>query len=88
MGSDGKEIQSNVIDNESVKMPISHGVLQGYNAQALVDPRHEVILAAEAFRSQDPENLAPMLLQKWKELPFWCSLLKDWQPSGKLKALM
>ncbi len=60
-GSDGKEIQSNVIDHESVKMPSSHGVLQGYNAQALVDSKHQVILAAEAFSSQDHENLAPML---------------------------
>jgi transposase len=59
-GSDGKEIQSNVIDNESVKMPTSHGVVQGYNAQALVDSKHQVILAAEAFASQDQENLAPM----------------------------
>jgi len=60
-GSDGKEIQSNVIDNESVKMPSSHGVIQGYNAQALVDSKHQVILAAEAFASQDHENLKPML---------------------------
>ena len=60
-GSDGNEIQSNVIDNESVKMPSSHGVIQGYNAQALVDSKHQVILAAEAFSSQDHENLAPML---------------------------
>lgn len=60
-GSEGKEIQSNVIDNESVKMPTSHGVLQGYNPQALVDSKHQVILAAEAFSSQDHENLAPML---------------------------
>jgi transposase len=61
LGSEGKEIQSNVIDNESVKMPSSHGVVQGYNAQALVDSKHQVILAAEAFCSQDHENLAPML---------------------------
>jgi transposase len=60
-GSEGKEIQSNVIDNESVKMPSSHGVLQGYNAQALVDSKHQVILAAEAFASQDHENLKPMV---------------------------
>jgi transposase len=60
-GSEGKEIQSNVIDNASVKMPTSHGVVQGYNAQALVDSKHQVILAAEAFASQDHENLAPML---------------------------
>jgi len=60
-GSEGKEIQSNAVDNESVKMPSSHGVVQGYNAQALVDSKHQVILAAEAFASQDHENLKPML---------------------------
>jgi hypothetical protein len=60
-GSDGKEIQSNAVDNESVKMPSSHGVVQGYNAQALVDSKHQVILAAEAFASQDHKNLKPML---------------------------
>src|SRR5512145_57255 len=60
-GSDGKEIQSNAVDNESVKMPSSHGVVQGYNAQALVDSKHQVILAAEAFSSQDHENIEPML---------------------------
>ena len=60
-GSDGQEVQSNVIDNQSVKMPTSHGVIQGYNAQALVDSKHQIILAAEAFSSQDHENLAPVL---------------------------
>jgi len=67
-GSDGKEIQSNVIDNESVKMPTSQGVLQGYNAQVLVDSKHQVILAAEAFSSQDHENFAPMLAGAKKNL--------------------
>jgi transposase len=67
-GSDGREIQSNVVDNESAKMPSSHGVIQGYNAQALVDSRHQVILAAEAFSSQDHENLAPMLAGAKKNL--------------------
>jgi hypothetical protein len=67
-GSEGKEIQSNVIDNGSVKMPTSHRVIQGYNAQALVDSRHQVILAAEAFSSQDHENLAPMLAGAKKNL--------------------
>ena len=61
LGSNGKEIQSNAVDNESVKMPSSHGVVQGYNAQALVDSKHQVIVAAEAFSSQDHENLEPML---------------------------
>jgi transposase len=61
IGSGGKEIQSNAVDNESAKMTTSHGVIQGYNAQALVDSKHQVILSAEAFASQDHENLKPML---------------------------
>jgi len=36
-------------------------VIQGYNAQALVDGKRQVIVHAEAFSSQDHENLAPML---------------------------
>jgi transposase len=67
-GSDGKEIQSNAVDNESVKMPSSHGVVQGYNAQALVDAKHQVILAAQAFASQDHENLKPMLVNAKKNI--------------------
>jgi transposase len=61
IGKSGNEIQSNVTDNESAKMPTSHGVIQGYNAQALVDGKHQVILHAETFNSQDHANLAPML---------------------------
>jgi hypothetical protein len=49
-------------------MPSSHGVIQGYNAQALVDSKHQVILAAEAFASQDHENLKPMLAGAKKNL--------------------
>jgi transposase len=60
-GKSSKEIQSNVTDNQSAKMPSSHGVIQGYNAQALVDEKHQVILHAEAFASQDHDNLVPML---------------------------
>jgi len=61
IGKSGEEIQSNVTDNQSAKMPSSHGVIQGYNAQALVDDKHQVIVHAEAFSSQDHENLAPVL---------------------------
>jgi len=60
-GKGRMEIQSNVTDNQSAKMPSSHGVIQGYNAQALVDAKHQIIVHAEAFSSQDHENLAPML---------------------------
>jgi transposase len=61
IGKSGNEIQSNVTDNESAKMPTSHGVIQGYNAQALVDEKHQVIVHAETGGSQDHDNLAPML---------------------------
>jgi transposase len=61
VGKSRTEIQSNVTDNQSAKMPCSHGVVQGYNAQALVDAKHQIILHAEAFSHQDHENLAPMI---------------------------
>lgn len=61
IGKGGEEIQSNVTDNQSAKMPSSHGVIQGYNAQALVDAKHQIIVHAEAFSSQDHENLAPVI---------------------------
>ena len=61
-GKTKAEIQSNVTDNESAKMPTSHGVIQGYNAQALVDDKHQIILNAEVMgNGQDNDNLKPML---------------------------
>ncbi len=61
-GKTKKEIQSNVIDNESAKMPTSHGVIQGYNAQALADEKHQIIVHAEAMgNGQDHDNLEPMI---------------------------
>ena len=61
-GKSKTEIQSNVTDNESAKMPTSHGVIQGYNAQALVDDKHQIIVNADAMgNGQDHDNLKPML---------------------------
>jgi transposase len=62
IGANGRELQSNVTDNDSAKMMTSHGTIQGYNAQALVDKEHQVIMHAQAFgRGQDNQNLAPMV---------------------------
>jgi transposase len=61
IGKGRKEIQSNVTDNQSAKMPSSHGVIQGYNAQVFVDAKHQIIVNAQASSCQDHENLAPML---------------------------
>jgi len=61
-GKRNKEIQSNITDNESAKMPTSHGVIQGYNSQALVDSKHQIIVHAEVFgNGQDHDNLVPMV---------------------------
>lgn len=62
IGSIGKEIQSNVTDNESAKMTTSHGVVQGYNANAMVDEKHQVVVHAEAFgKGEDGSSMEPML---------------------------
>lgn len=61
-GRRGKEVQSNVTDNDSAKMVSSHGVVQGYNANALVDEKHQVVVHAEAFGDgEDAGNMGPML---------------------------
>jgi len=62
IGSQGKEIKSNITDNESAKMMTSHGTIQGYNGQALVDSRHQVIIHGEAFgNGQDHSHIPPLL---------------------------
>jgi transposase len=62
VGRQGKEIKSNVTDNESANMMTSHGTIQGYNGQALVDGKHQVIVHAEAFgEGQDQHHVPPML---------------------------
>jgi transposase len=63
IGKQGREIKSNITDNESATMFTSHGVIQGYNGQAFVDNKHQVIVHGEAFGSGDDERslVGPML---------------------------
>jgi len=62
IGKQGKEIKSNITDNESCKMSTSNGVIQGYNGQALVDEKHQIIVHSEAFGSgQDYGHVIPMI---------------------------
>jgi transposase/IS5 family transposase len=62
LGAAGREKQSNVTDNESAKMMTSHGAVQGYNSQALIDAKHQVIVHGEAFGDgQDHGHVPPML---------------------------
>ena len=48
-GSRGRELKSNITDNESAKMQSSRGVIQGYNGVAVVDAKSQIVVAAEAF---------------------------------------
>lgn len=62
IGKQKKEIQSNVTDNESAKMATSHGVIQGYNANAMVNEAHQVIVNADAYGpGDDGKSMHPML---------------------------
>ena len=61
-GAAGREKQSNVTDNDSATMMTSHGAVQGYNSQALIDGKHQVIVHGEAFgNGQDHGHVPPML---------------------------
>jgi transposase len=62
IGPRGKEITSNITDNESAEMYTAHGIIQGYNSQAMVDSKRQVIIHGEALGdSQDYEHVPPML---------------------------
>ncbi len=67
MGRQGREIKSNVTDNESAIMVTSHGTIQGYNGQALVDSKDQVIIHAEAFGDSQDLHLIPPVLDGAKE---------------------
>jgi len=61
-GAAGREKQSNITDNDSATMMTSHGAVQGYNSQALIDAKHQVIVHGEAFgHGQDHGHIPPML---------------------------
>jgi len=61
-GKQYKELKSNITDNDSAMMKTSHGVIQGYNAQALVDSKHQVIVQADAFgNGTDHHHLKPVI---------------------------
>ncbi|MBD3383467.1 IS1182 family transposase, partial [candidate division KSB1 bacterium] len=61
-GKTKKEIQNNITDNDSAKMPGSHGVIQGYDAQALVDDKHQIFIHAKAMgNGQYHDNLVPVV---------------------------
>ncbi len=64
LGYSGKEVQSNITDNESAKMKTSNGVIQGYVGISAVDSKHQVVVSAEAYgQGQEHGLLEPMVEQ-------------------------
>jgi len=62
ISSNGRELKSNLTDNDSALMLSSGGTIQGYNGQALVDDKHQIIVHGQAFGSgQDAQHLEPMV---------------------------
>jgi len=84
-GARDKETQSNVTDNESAKMVSSHGVIQGYNANAVVDEKTQVVVHPQVFgEGEDHEHMAPMLegAKERLESAGWEDPLKDKEVSA------
>ena len=63
IGTQGKPIKSNIIDNESAKMSTGHGVIQGYNGIAAADDKHQVVVWAEAFGDSNESGHLPEILE-------------------------
>jgi len=67
IGKQGREIKSNITDNDSAMMVGSHGTIQGYNGQALVDSKHQVIVHGEVFGEAQDHHLIPPILDGAKQ---------------------
>jgi hypothetical protein len=67
IGKQGREVKSNITDNDSAMMVGSHGTIQGYNGQALVDSKHQVILHGEVFGEAQDHHLIPPILDGAKQ---------------------
>jgi transposase len=58
----GSELKTNLTDPDSAKMATSKGVIQGYAAQAAVDAKHQIIVAADLIGSGSEQSmLLPMI---------------------------
>lgn len=61
-GKQGKEVKSNITDNDSAKMKTNKGVIQGYNGVTAVDKKHQVIVATEVFGQGPEQSTLPGML--------------------------
>jgi len=63
-GAQGREVMSNVTDNESAKLKSGSGYVQGYNALALVDAKHQIIVHAEPVGQISEAPLLPRMVRR------------------------
>jgi transposase len=63
-GQEGKEIQSNVTDNDSAMIHSSKGFIQGYIGIAVADQKSQVITSAQAFGSANETEHLPEMLDR------------------------
>ena len=58
----GREVKSNITDNDSAKMKTSGGYIQGYNALALTDSKHQIVVNAYPIGRQfEGDELKPFI---------------------------
>ena len=65
-GRNGKEIKSNVTDNESALVHTSKGYIQGYIGIAVSDEKNQIIVSAEAAGSANECEHFPAMLAETK----------------------
>lgn len=64
LGIQGKEVKSNITDNQSAKLKSGSGYIQGYNALAMVDARHQIIVHAEPVGQINEAPLLPRMVRR------------------------
>lgn len=66
IGRRGKEVKSNITDNESAKMKTSNGTIQGYTGVATVDDKHQIIIQADAHGEGQEQGLVKETIETIK----------------------
>jgi hypothetical protein len=64
IGAIGREVKSNVTDNESVLIKGAHGYIQGYNGLAIADSANQVIITAEVYGKGSENEAFPEMLEE------------------------
>lgn len=86
----GHPLKGNVTDNDSAKMATSKGVIQGYAAQAAVDAKHQIVVAADVAGSgSEQASLLPMIEQTAAVRTVHTLIAADagYHSNGNIKAL-